>query len=711
MVLCVEDLHWADRQSQEVIATLARGLAGLPVLLVGTRRPGLPTALGGQSAVDQLTINALPPDETAELAALAVGVAALPAELGAMVAAKAEGNPLFTEEAVRSLVEDGALELRDGQAILTGPVHALRIPDRVQDVILARIDRLAPQEREALQLAAVLGRQFSARVLAHTAGGNWPVVEALAKLRTVEIVVQTEQYPEVAYRFKHALTHEVAYSTLLLERRRVLHRLAGEAIEELHAKRLPEHLETLACHFSEGRDWEKAFRYSLAAARAAADSYANQAAVEFYDLAFAAGEALGDAAPDDLAVVPEERMFAALTAGDIYGALAGGADIAERAGTLGQGRARGRALATLAYVDTLVAKDFARAETRLHDALTGPGATFADVELMARLVRLELNQVTGRLAEADAERGRIDDLAGCVDDTLISMMWAGFGAWRHLWRGQFVDARSHLERWLVSPPRRYRAPVLWQKGLMLTGHGQYEEALEVFHDVLAIAVATGDVISRARVLNSLGWLYTEVLDHKSALVWNQDGVEAAVAVPAIDFELEGNARINLGDTLLALQRVDEAEQQLLEVERVARRPTSQQTHMLWRWSQHLFASLGELRLAQGDAGGALALADECLALAVSTDSRKNLVKGHRLRGRALRALGRSQEAMADLEQAVSIAQVVGNPLQLWCSLAAVGRSADALGVIEDMAAHLAPERAKVMLGASEVQMLRALATP
>ncbi len=191
-----------------------------------------------------------------------------------------------------------------------------------------------------------------------------------------------------------------------------------------------------------------------------------------------------------------------------------------------------------------------------------------------------------------------------------------------------------------------------------------------------------------------------------------------------EYECVNHAHLNLGDSLLALGRLDEAEEQFRIVEHRVRHPRPQDNWMLWRYAQHLFHSYGDLWLARGDAAKALAYADECLERAEQTGSRKNIVKGRRLRGQALLALGEPAEAERDLARALELAQEVGNPPQLWKTHLALGdlRTAQgrsdearasyraALVVIEGVAAGLDDaELRDTFLNSAHVQRVRRLA--
>ncbi len=264
----------------------------------------------------------------------------------------------------------------------------------------------------------------------------------------------------------------------------------------------------------------------------------------------------------------------------------------------------------------------------------------------------------------------------------------------------------------------------WAEGLVRVEQGDYEGGLGLLRGVVEEAERIGDVLIRARALNSLGWACAELQDHERALEWSRRGVEAALEIEAPDYEVEGNARVNLGDALLALGRLDDAGEQFEAVERIAHDPTPAQHYMLWRYSQHLFHSFGELWLARGDPEKALAYAAQCLVLATQSDSRKNIVKGRRLRGQALQAQGKLREAEQELHAALGLAQQIGNPTQLWQTHATLGRLREAQGktdeardayqqalaVIEGVAAGLHDEMlAATLLDSQPAQAIRSAA--
>jgi tetratricopeptide (TPR) repeat protein len=195
--------------------------------------------------------------------------------------------------------------------------------------------------------------------------------------------------------------------------------------------------------------------------------------------------------------------------------------------------------------------------------------------------------------------------------------------------------------------------------------------LTALQDVLALSERLGDKVWKCRILNTLGWVYGEIYHLEAAIRHNREGAEAAYKVG--DPEIIRNAEINLGDDYLLLGDLEQAQRYLEKVYTdTQQRGKWGEEWMKWRYAQHLYHSLGELWLTKGDATQALEFAEECLKLAEPTMSRKNLVKGWRLKGQALLAQGQGEQAEEALSRALTIAREIGNPPQLWKTYQALG---------------------------------------
>jgi tetratricopeptide (TPR) repeat protein len=343
----------------------------------------------------------------------------------------------------------------------------------------------------------------------------------------------------------------------------------------------------------------------------------------------------------------------------------------------------------LAYQGTALyyLHDFAPAEETLKAALTVAADRFDDVRFFAIAQLGSLLAVINRHAEAAPLLAAAETLAPHVDDPYSQVWWSIIDAdWLH-WSGRYDDALVLLERWRPAVAATNQLTVLfwhrWETAVACGGKGDYTRALALLDEVLTTSERIGEAVVRARAANTAGWIYGEVQDHHRALALNRLSLEVATALEVPDTEIQNNARLNLGDSLAALGRADEAEEHFLAVEQIVRQPRPPDHWMLWRYAQHLFHSYGELWLVRGNTEQALAYADRCLALAEPSDSRKNIVKAYRLRGQALLVQGRLAEAEREIVRALGLARQLGNPPQLWKTYAALGELRQTQGKPEE----------------------------
>ncbi len=287
-MLVVEDLHWIDISSEEFLNAMLDAVAGVPLLLLVTYRIGYTPPFGSRSFYTTLTLHSFSEAETLALAGHVLGTAQFPAEIQTALMAKAEGVPLFIEEVTKTLLDLGVLRRENGSYHLVKNLSEVRVPDTIQGIIMARLDRLGEDGKRTVQLASVIGRQFLVRLLARVAGLSDRLEGLLHELQALEIIYEQGLLPEPAYIFKHAMIQDVAYNSLLIQRRKALHRAVGEAIEELYQDRLEEHYAELAHHFTQGEVWDKALNYCRQAGEQALEQSAYREAVGYFEQALRA---------------------------------------------------------------------------------------------------------------------------------------------------------------------------------------------------------------------------------------------------------------------------------------------------------------------------------------------------------------------------------------------------------------------------------------
>lgn len=267
LILVVEDLHWVDAGTQAVLDHLVDRLSASRVLLLLTHRPEYRHPWLGKSYFTQFRLNSLGAASADRLLRTLLGDDARLEELRRQLVEHAGGTPLFLEESVRALADAGVLSGEPGAYRAARPLGTVEIPSTVHAVLAARIDRLAPAQKNLLQTAAVIGTDVPVELLLAIAGLEPDTLhELLGQLQAAEFLYQSRLLPEPQYSFKHALTHRVAYESLLRERRRAVHLQLVDLIEMRYASRLDEHVERLAHHAVAAEEWSKAIRYLYRAA-------------------------------------------------------------------------------------------------------------------------------------------------------------------------------------------------------------------------------------------------------------------------------------------------------------------------------------------------------------------------------------------------------------------------------------------------------------
>src|SRR5262245_40189701 len=289
LLLVFEDLHWIDTETQALLDSLVESLPATRVLLLVNYRPEYQHGWGSTTSYTQLRLDPLPPASAAEVLQVLVGDDPGLAPLKPLLIVRTEGNPFFLKESVRTLVETGVLAGEPGAYRLAQPLQSIQVPATVQAVLAARIDRLPPEEKRLLQIAAAIGTDVL-----------FPLLQAIAELpeatlhrsldhmQAAEFLYETSLFPERVYTFKHALTHEVAYGSLLQERRRTLHAGIVETLERLAPERLAEQVDLLAYHAYRGEVWDKAVAYGRQAGTRAMARSAYREAVNAFEQALVA---------------------------------------------------------------------------------------------------------------------------------------------------------------------------------------------------------------------------------------------------------------------------------------------------------------------------------------------------------------------------------------------------------------------------------------
>jgi class 3 adenylate cyclase/tetratricopeptide (TPR) repeat protein len=289
LLMVCENLHWIDTETQAFLDSLVDSLPAARILLLVNYRPEYQHTWGSKTCYTQLRLDPLPPTSAQTLLQALLGDDAGIAPLERLLIERTEGNPFFLEESVRTLVESQVLVGKPGAYRLVQAPRTVQVPATVQAVLAARIDRLSAEGKSLLQTAAVIGKDVPFPLLQAIAELSEEALRgALTHLQAAEFLYEASLFPELEYTFKHALTQEVAYGGLLLERRRALHAQILGAIERLYPDRLDEQVERLAYHAVRGEVWAKALAYYRQAGDKAAARSAHREAVECFEQALMA---------------------------------------------------------------------------------------------------------------------------------------------------------------------------------------------------------------------------------------------------------------------------------------------------------------------------------------------------------------------------------------------------------------------------------------
>jgi tetratricopeptide (TPR) repeat protein len=566
VVIVFEDLHWIDAESQTFLDSLVGALQGARLLLLVNYRPEYHHGWAGRSYYRQIRIDGLAPDTADELMDALLGPDPSLRPLKRLLVERTDGNPFFIEEIVRTLRETNALEGRRGAYRLARAVDDLRVPPTVQAVLAARIDRLPDDLKRLMQHAAVIGLDVPFALLREVSDiGAADLRGALARLQADEFLYETRLFPDIEYTFRHTLTHDVAYGSVVTERRKVLHARIAEVIERLYAGRLAEQVEQLAHHSSRAEAWGKAVGYLRQAGDKALGRSATREAAEWFVQALdalghlptdsdtlrlgvdirldlrAALYALGEFEPmlarlreaDDLAGKlddPRRRAWVSIYIGEhwrqtgdfakalvlIEGALALGETVGDPAVRLAAHQYLGlacyavgdyrRAAATMRTVVELPQDDAVAAQFRPTQAGSPAGFRAVSLGWIARCLA-----EIGEFEEGRAHGREAVRLAESIDHpySLASAHW-GLG-YLHQMQGDFPQAVLVLERALTTAREggvtRLLPQVMRALGLVYALSARVSDGVPVLEEALRIVRSIGLVVGHSSTLSHLGEAY------------------------------------------------------------------------------------------------------------------------------------------------------------------------------------------------------------
>jgi len=289
LILAYEDLHWMDKSSEDVLKYVLESIPGARVLMIFTYRPEFVHTWGGKSFHSQITLNRLSNRESLIMISHLLGTENIDSDLEELILEKTEGVPFFIEEFIRSLKDMKIIEREDGKYSLAKGIESLTIPSTIQDVIMAKVDSLPDGAKEVLQTGSVIEREFSYEIIKRLmAFPEQELLSHLSILKDSELLYERGIFPQSVYVFKHALTREVAYNSLLLKVRKKIHEKIVIAVEDLYPESLGEYYELFAYHSLQGEDWQRAYRYNREAGLKTFSLSAYEEAQKYFEAALEA---------------------------------------------------------------------------------------------------------------------------------------------------------------------------------------------------------------------------------------------------------------------------------------------------------------------------------------------------------------------------------------------------------------------------------------
>jgi predicted ATPase/class 3 adenylate cyclase/DNA-binding CsgD family transcriptional regulator len=673
LVILLDDLHWADADSLEVLEFLTRQSNQPPILYIATYRSEasfrhqplddyLPE-LRRNRQHDYLRLLPLDQDDLERLVNVYHGPCE--PELVQYLQNRAEGSPLFTVELLNDLVDQGMLP-QDDQGRWLAPEQSAPVPGFLKQLISQRVNRLGEGVEMLLSTAAVFGEVWKlGTVEALLDMTEDDLLEALEAALGANLITVEEEQSET-YRFSHGITRQVLYNEQLPRRRKRLH---GRIAAQLEQDGNPQ-ANVIAYHLMEAEQWEKAVGYCLKAGEESVQLFAYRSALDWYQEALKAAENAGDAIEPGILLNIYHRLGRAHLALEqreqaelVYSRMQA---VAQSNGDLtGEGYALlGLANARMHLYQVELAKKTGREAFKL-------GEQSGDLGLLmqAQIFMNILHITQGQVDEGMRYSRQVIQQAETIGDSVIVGEQFRFMAYYSIWNGQYSEAADYA-RQALQIAKNTVDPLLIAGALQNLGYshieaGKYLEAYQVIAELLEAGETTKLYFhQQPRLLNLMGYLHLELGDVQSALEWDAKAVEASQqhAQRALSvYEIQRYSTLNLATDYLHLGRLAEAKDAVVEFEEI----TEGAFFARFRYYNRYLLLMSEMYLAHQQYAQSIESAQEARELARSKGNRKNIAKSHWFEGQALAGLRQFRPALENLETAVAIVDEIQHGSLRW----------------------------------------------
>ncbi len=679
LIVFLDDLHWADPLSLALLHYLSKKCRNARLLIIGTYRSEelihtkveklhpLEETMISMSREDLLTkieLHRLKRDDFPELLR-SIFRSSLTDEFEERFFEETEGNPLFAIEMLKMLVDEGYVSRKDGRWILAGPIEKIRIPSRVHEVIIRRVRRLERKERRLLDLAAVCGYSFTPDTLSEALSLDLAnVLQGLVELERRHRLIRSV---DSAFEFTHHKIREVVYGNLPSELRRIYHLKIARCLEQILTKKVSEgYMADMALHSIEGGALEKAFDYLLKLGEKAVDMGANVQAIEYLDRALEIAQKTPSLTTgENLAKIYKFRGRACLGRGEVAKAVDDFKLLLQNAASFGNESVLAESYYWLGEAQTKLYRigESKRNLLRAIEMARKTGNRHLECRSLASLGWSliwsidTLEECRMRLEESSTISKEIGDKIAYAR----SRFWLAFF---YNWRGEFNLARESIDEALPLleelGDRFYVLHALGVLGWINCGKGEYNDAISAIKRCLQLAQKWGIVYwDRAPMpLLQLGWIHRDLSNIELALQYDSEALENAKRSIEKAGATEA-ALVDLGMDFLSRSDYQNAEKHFKEADHAAHSGAE------WRIEIRRVLGFAEIALAKGDFQNALESAENLLVISKKAGAKKYIAKSWKLKAEVLAKIGNIEEAIALMEDALNVAQQVGNPPLLW----------------------------------------------
>ena len=692
VLLLLEDLHWADPSSVDLLRHLGQRISGQRLLIAGTFRPedlersnhplkSYKAEMQAHKLCEEVAVGSLSREQIAKYLDATFSPNDFPPELTSLIYDKTEGHPLFATNLLQYLSERGAIAKMNAHWSLVRPLSETELdaPESVRSMISKTMDSLAEDERRALQYASIEGAEFLSTVAAKLLDvDEIELEEQLARLEKTHRLIETrgeEELPDGAiatrYRFRHALYQNFLYGDLVNKRRTKLHLQAGEQLVQHYGKRAPQIATKLALHFERGRDFGRAVEYLIHAGDHATKLYGYAEAEKHYTHSLKLIEkVVSGERTEKLLALYQKRGTVNHVLSRFPQAVEDFTKMLDQAralGSLPQESAALNALTTTLFFSHRLEECAARAAEALEVAGRA-GSESLRVDTMALIALKHL--CYGELVEAKPILDDIVRIARSLNHKPALVSGLAWRACLYFFQSEYESAVEFATE-ASSFASELRDGFLLLTSLFFLGLaqgnlGRMSEALATLNKAIERAQRNGDLFWFPRMPNCIGWIHRELQDFDGALNYDQQGL--AVGREHHVLEAEANSLINLGLDHTLAARSEETVSAFNEVEDIFKRDA----WFRWRYNIRLQAATAEYWLSQGDLEKAREFAERLLETATHHEAHKYIAVAHKLLAQVAVASGDRAEAEQQFEAALEELLKYPAPLVAWKVYAELG---------------------------------------